>query len=74
MTMENTIYTSIQAFNKEHNIEINSQDEFNEIFDELEKTPYRCGFIALNKEKAEIVRLNEEYIINLEDKLYLCVR
>lgn len=74
MTMNKTYYTSIQGFNKAHNIEINSKAEFDEIFDEIHKTPYRCGFIALNKDDAKKAVLQEESIINLEDKLYLCVR
>lgn len=72
--MRRTYYTSIQGFNKAYNIEINSKSEFHEIFDELDKTPYRCGMITLNKAKAEEVVLEDESIINLEDKLYLCVR
>lgn len=74
MTMHKTYYTSIQGFNKAHNIEINSKAEFHEIFEEIEQTTYRCGFIALNEDDAKKAVLQDESIINLEDKLYLCVR
>jgi hypothetical protein len=72
--MKDMYYTSIQHFNKVNNVEINKEQDYHEIFDELEKTPYRCGFIALTEERAKTVRLQEEYIINLEDTFYLCVK
>ncbi len=72
--MSESTYKTFQRFNKEQNIDIHNAMESYEVFDELDKTDYVCGYIAKNEVKAHEVKLNEEKIINLEDTYYLCVR
>ncbi|PTJ52776.1 hypothetical protein BU009_13375, partial [Mammaliicoccus sciuri] len=46
-----------------------------QIFEQLEQVNIECGYIARdNKVAKKYVLRNRENIINLEDKLYLCVR
>lgn len=66
--------TTITQFNQAHNTEIKVDMEYYQIFNEMEKTPYACCYIAQTEDKANKVILKGETLINLEDTLYLCVR
>ena len=72
--MSEIICETFQRFNEEHNTEIHNGMASYEVFKELDKTDYICGYIAKDKIKAKKVKLNEEKIINVEDTYYLCVR
>lgn len=66
--------TTITQFNQAHNTEIKADMASYQIFKEMEKTHYECCYIAYTEGKAKKVILKRETLINLEDKIYLCVR
>jgi len=66
--------TTINQFNQAYNTEIQADMDFYQLFNEMEKTPYACCYIAQTEEKANKVILKGEELINLEDTFYLCVR
>lgn len=69
------INRTISSFNLQHSIKIEADMESHEIFDELEQANIECGYIARNNTAAKkYVLRDRENIINLENKLYLCVR
>lgn len=66
--------TTITHFNQANDTEIKADMASYQIFDEMEKTPYECCYIAHTETKANKAILKRETLINLEDKIYLCVR
>lgn len=66
---------TLDSFNLQHGIKIEADMESYEIFEELERTELECGYIARdNKVAKKYVLRDREHIINLENKLYLCVK
>ena len=66
--------TTFIDFNQKYNVAINSEMLPHNIFDEMNKTPYECWYIAKTKNKAQQLLFEDEIIINFENELYLCVK
>lgn len=70
----NVKQVTLNQFNAYYGIKFGFNDEFNELFDELDKTDLGCCYIAHEWERIEHARLVIEAVINIEDKLYFAVR
>ena len=66
--------TTFSDFNQKYNVAINSEMLPHNIFDEMNKTPYECWYIAKTQNKAQQLLFDDEIIINFENELYLCVK
>jgi len=69
-----TMNTTFNAFNQRYNVDINSDMLPHNIFNEMNKTPYECWYIADTQDKAQQLLFKGEIIINFENELYLCVK
>lgn len=68
---------TLKEFNDSHNVNIEESMKFIEVHEELDKIKkFRCGIIAKDFETAfiKLLRNTNEYIINIENTFYLCVK
>lgn len=66
---------TLDSFNLKYGIKIEADMPSYQIFEQLEQANIECGYIAGdNKVAKKYVLRDRENVINLENKLYLCVR
>ncbi|RIN23982.1 hypothetical protein [Staphylococcus succinus] len=68
---------TLKEFNDLYNVNIEASMDFIEVHEQLEKIKeFRCGIVANDFETAiiKVLRYTSEYIINIENTFYLCVK
>lgn len=68
---------NLQAFNKKYKVKLKKSMDFIEVHEQLENvSSFRCGIVANDFDTAirKVLRYTNEYIINIENIFYLCVR
>ncbi|WP_436962377.1 hypothetical protein [Staphylococcus shinii] len=68
---------TLKEFNDLYNVIIKESMDFIEVHEQLEKiTNFRCGIVSKDFETAitKVLRYTDEYIINIENVFYLCVK
>lgn len=65
---------TLNQFNVYYGIKVGFDDEFHELFEELDKTDLECHYIAHDWGHMKHVALIIEAVVNIEDKLYFAVR
>lgn len=67
----------LQTFNKLFKVKLKKNMNFIQVHSQLENiTSFRCGIVAKDFDAAitKVLRHAGEYIINIEDTFYLCVK
>lgn len=70
-------YMELETFNKKYNTVIDRNMPLYSVHKQLESIgTIECGFIAKSEQRAleTVLRSIDEYIVNLENVFYLCVR
>ncbi|MGJ7589121.1 hypothetical protein [Staphylococcus shinii] len=68
---------TLKQFNDQYNVNIEGNMDYIEVHEQLAKiTKFSCGIVANDFDTAmnKLLKCTLEYIINIEDTFYLCVR